>query len=78
MIRREASLTAGEVTELADLTGGHPATLYRFLDGSVGCLAPDAPYWQEAGEVTGPALERAFPVLGARGISGRRTQATRS
>ena len=45
--------------------------LYRFLDGSVGYPAPDAPWWQEAGEVTGRALDRAFRVLG-RGVSLRR------
>ena len=50
----------------ATATGGCPATLYRFVDGSVGYLAPEAPYWQEAGEVTGRALENAFRVLEAR------------
>ena len=78
MLRQEATLIAKDVTELMDATGGCPAILYRFLDGSVGYLAPDAPYWQEAGEVTGRALERAFHVLGARGVPGTHTQATSS
>ena len=43
VLQQEASLTAREATELMEATGGRPATLYRFLDGSVGCLAPDAP-----------------------------------
>ena len=69
MLQQEASLTAREVTELMGVTGSQPATLYRFLDGSVGYLAPDAPSWQEAGEVTGRALGRAFRVLAKRGGS---------
>ena len=36
--------------------------------GYLAYLAPDAPSWQEAGEVTGRALERAFRVLGKRGV----------
>ena len=51
-----------------NLSEGLRAPLCRFLDGSVGYLAPDAPSWQEAGEVTGRALDRAFRVLGARGV----------
>ena len=62
-LRQEASLAAGEVTELADATGGRPATLYRFLDGSVGYMAPEAPYWQEAGELNGKGLRRAMAIL---------------
>ena len=69
VLKQEASLTTGEVTELADATGGQPATLYRFLDGSVGYLAPEAPYWQEAGEVTGKGLRRAMAILEHRGES---------
>lgn len=57
-------------------TGGRPATLYRFLDGSVGYLAPDAPSWQEADEVTGRAPDRAFRVLGARGVPAEGPQET--
>ena len=68
VLQQEARLTAREVTELTGATGGRQATLYRFLDGSVGYLAPDAPPWQEAGEVTGRALARAFRVLGKRGV----------
>ena len=72
VLQQEANLTAREVTELMGVTGSQPATLYRFLDGSVGYLAPDAPPWQEGGEVTGRALERVFRVLGKRGVSLRR------
>ena len=64
VLQQEASLTAREVTELMEATGGQQATLYRFLDGSVGYLAPDAPPWQEAGEVTGRALDAGVPRPG--------------
>ena len=67
----EAIATAAEVTELTDATAGCTAILYKFLDGSVGYLAPDAPYWQEAGEVTGQALERASRILEERGVPHR-------
>ena len=48
VLQHEASLTARDVTELMHTTDGRPATLYRFVDGSVGYLAPDAPSWLEA------------------------------
>ena len=63
MLQQEARLTAKEVTELMDVTGGQPATLYRFLDGSVGYLAPEAPAWLEAGEIAGAGLRRAMAIL---------------
>ncbi len=63
VLQQEARLTAKEVTELMDVTGGQPATLYRFLDGSVGYLAPEAPAWLEAGEIAGAGLRREMAIL---------------
>lgn len=55
---------------LVHVTGGKAGMLYRFLDGSVAFFAWGAPSWQEAGEITGAALETALPVLEARGQPG--------
>ena len=63
VLQREATRTAREVQELMEDTGGSPATLYEFRDGSVGYLAPNAPAWREAGELTGSARRRAVEVL---------------
>ena len=38
-LRREARRIAREVTELQEATGGRPATIYQFADGSVGYFA---------------------------------------
>ena len=42
----------------ADLTGGRTANIYQFACGAVAYFAPDAPDFQEAGEVSGAVVER--------------------
>ena len=69
-LRQEARRFAREVTELKRATGGCTATIYQFLDGSVGYFAPDAPMWREAGALTGPDLDGALEILQRRGVPG--------
>ena len=69
-LRQEARRFAREVTEIKAAIGGCAATIYQFLDGSVGYFAPDAPMWREAGEVTGQDLDRALEVLHQQGVPG--------
>ena len=69
-LRQEARRFAREVTELRSATGGCTATIYRFLDGSVGYFALDAPMWQEAGDLTSQDLDKALEVLQQRGVPG--------
>ena len=71
-LRQEARRFAREVTELRAATGGCTATLYQFLDGSVGYFALDAPMWWEAGEITGQDLDKALAILQQRGAPGGR------
>ena len=66
-LRQEARRFAREVTELNAATGGCTATIYQFLDGSVGYFAPDAPMWREAGDLTGQNLAKALEILQRRG-----------
>ena len=63
-LRQEARRVAREVTEL------RAATIYQFLDGSVGYFSPDAPMWQEAGDLTGQDLDKALEILQQRGLPG--------
>ena len=56
VLHREARRVAREVSEVPGATGGRPATIYEFLDGSVGYFALGTPPWQEAGEITGKDL----------------------
>ena len=44
---------ANGVDELRDATGGCAANIYQFARGSVAYFAPDAPDFQEAGELKG-------------------------
>ena len=53
------------VDELRDATGGRTANIYQFACGSVAYFAPDAPDFQEAGELTGNALDKDLRVLDA-------------
>ena len=69
-LRQEARRFAREVTELNAATGGCAATIYQFLDGSVGYFAPDAPMWREAGDVTGQHLEKALEILQRQAVPG--------
>ena len=57
------------VDELRDATGGRTAIIYEFAGGSVAYFAPDAPDFQEAGELKGDALAAAQQVFDARGVS---------
>ena len=49
--------------ELRHATGGRPANIYQFACGSVAYFAPDAPDFQEAGELKGEDLAKAVRVL---------------
>ena len=72
-LRQEARRFAREVTELRGATAGCPATIYQFLDDSVGYLAPAAPMWREAGDViTDQHLDRALEILHQQGVPGGR------
>ena len=64
------------VDELQAATGGRPANIYQFACGSIAYFAPDAPDFQEAGELEGDALDSAFRVLDAREASGGNAKAT--
>ena len=46
-------------------TGGRTANIYEFVCGSVAYFAPDAPDFQEAGELKGDAMEKAVRILGS-------------
>ena len=70
VLTREVRQLAKGVDELRDATGGCAATIYQFACGSVAYFAPDAPDFQEAGELTGDDLAKAVRVLDARGVPG--------
>ena len=57
---------------MTDATGGKPATLYEFVDGSVAYFALGTPSWQEADELQGWALENARRILDERAAPGRK------
>ena len=57
-------------------TGGRTANIYQFACGSVAYFAPDAPDFQEAGELKGDDLARALWVLDARGVPGGKANST--
>ena len=58
------------VDELLDATGGRTANIYEFAGGSVAYFAPDAPDFQEAGELKGDALAKAVRILKGSGVPG--------
>ena len=62
--------------ELWDATGGRTANIYQFACGSVAYFAPDAPDFQEAGELKGDDLAHALRVLDARGVPGGKSNST--
>ena len=70
VLTREARRLAKGVDELRDATGGRTANIYRFACGSVAYFAPDAPDFQETGELAGDDLAVAQRVLDEKGISG--------
>ena len=54
--------------ELRDVTGGRTANIYQFAGESVAYFAPDAPDFQEAGELKGDALAKAVRILNGSGV----------
>ena len=61
---------ANGVDELRDATGGCAANIYQFARGSVAYFAPDAPDFQEAGELDGDDLAKAVRILNGSGVPG--------
>ena len=74
VLTQESRRLAKGVDELRDATGGRTANIYQFSCGSVAYFAPDAPDFQEAGELKGDALAKAVRILNGSGVqaSGRR------
>ena len=70
VLTREARRIVKGVDELRDATGGCAATIYQFGCGSVAYFAPDAPDFQEAGDLKGDDLAKAVRVLDDRGVRG--------
>ena len=70
VLRQEVRQYVKGVDELWDATGGCSANIYQFACGLVAYFAPDAPNFQEAGELKGDDLAAAQRVLGARGVAG--------
>ena len=66
VLRQEWRRYAKGVDELLEATGGRPATIYEFADGSVAYFAPEAPDFREAGELKGEVLAAAQRVLAVR------------
>ena len=66
VLTQEARRFAKGVDELRDSTGGCAANIYQFASGSVAYFAPDAPDFQEAGELKDAELAVALSVLDAR------------
>ena len=70
VLTQESRRLVKGVDELRDTTGGRPANICQFACGSVVYFAPDAPDFQEAGELTGDDLARGLRVLDAMGVPG--------
>ena len=68
VLTQEAIRLVKGVDELRDATGGRTANIYQFACGSVAYFAPDAPDFQEAGELKDDDLAAAQRVLDARGM----------
>ena len=77
LLTQEARRLAKGVDELRDATGGRPANIYQFACGSVAYFAPDAPDFQEAGELKGVDLAAALRVLDDRGVPGDKSRVER-
>ena len=74
VLTQEARRLAKGVDELRDATGGCTATIYLFACGSVAYSAPDAPDFQEAGDLKGDDLDKALRVLDAGGAPGDKSR----
>ena len=70
VLTQEARRFAKGVDQLWDATGGRTANIYQFACGSVAYFAPDAPDFQEAGELKSDDLAAAQRILDERGVSG--------
>ena len=70
VLTQEARWLVKGVDELLDATGGRTANIYQFACGSVAYFAPEAPDFQEAGELKGDDLAAAQRLLDERGILG--------
>ena len=70
VLTQEVRRLAKGVDELLDATGGRTANIYQFACGSVAYFAPDAPDFQEAGELKGDALAKAVRILNGSGVPG--------
>ena len=69
VLTQEARRLVKGVDELQDATGGRTANIYQFACGSVAYFAPEAPDFQEAGELKGEGLAAAQRILDERGGS---------
>ena len=69
VLTQEARRLVKGVDELQDVTGGRTANIYQFACGSVAYFAPEAPDFQEAGELKGEGLAAAQRILDERGGS---------
>ena len=67
VLTQEARRLAKGADELREATGGRTASIYQFACGSVAYFAPDAPNFQEAGELEGDDFAAALRVLDTRG-----------
>ena len=63
VLKQESRRLVKGVDELRDATGGRSANMYEFACGSVAYFAPDAPDFQEAGELRGDDMEKAVRIL---------------
>ena len=70
VLTQEVRRLAKGVDELLDATGGRTANIYQFACGSVAYFAPEAPDFQEAGELAGDDLDAALRVQDVRGVAG--------
>ena len=71
VLTQEARRLVKGVDELRDATGGRTANIYQFACGSVPYFAPDAPDFQEAGELKGDDLTKAVRILNGSGVQAR-------
>ena len=70
VLRQKCRRYAKGVDELLGATGGRPATLYELAGGSVAYFGPEAPDFQESGELKGDDFAAAQRVLDVKGALG--------
>ena len=70
VLAQEARRLVKGVDRLRHATGGRPATIYEFADGSIAYFAADALDFREASELKGEELAAAQRILDERGVSG--------